>query len=224
MSEGIRVERRGPVALLHLDDGKANAISPALVAAIDAALDGAEKDARAVVLAGRADRFSGGFHLDVMRQGGAATVELVNAGGRLALRLYEFPYPVVIACTGHALAMGAVLLLAADLRIGAEGLYKIGLNEVAIGLTLPPFAWELACERLSRRHLQRATTLAEIYDPAGAVDAGFLDRTVAPADVLETALAEASRLAALPGDAHLQTKRRMRAAVLGRIRASLERG
>ena len=214
-------EIRDGLAVVRMDDGKANAISFAMLDALGAALDAAEKEARGVVLLGRPGRFSGGFDLAVMNGGGEAVVRLVSAGGRLALRLYELPLPVVIGCTGHALAMGAVLLCAADLRIGAAGSSKIGLNEVAIGLTLPVFASELARERLSKRHLQRATALAEIYDPAGAVDAGFLDRAVPPEQVEAAALEAAASLAALPAQAHALTKRALRQAALATVRASL---
>lgn len=224
MSDAVRYELRDGLAVVRLDDGKANAVSFALLGALEAALDRAEKEARALAILGRPDRFSGGFDLGVMRGGDqAAVVRLVAGGGRLALRLFEGPLPVVLGCTGHALAMGAVLLLAGDLRIGARGAYKIGLNEVAIGLTLPTFATELASARLSPRHLQRATALAEVYDPDGAVEAGFLDQTVAPA-ALEAAVVEAgARLAAAlhPG-AHRATKRRIRAATLERLRAGFE--
>jgi len=214
-------EIRDGLAVVRLDDGKANAFSFAMLDALGAALDAAEKEAKALVVVGRPGRFSGGFDLAVMNEGGAATARLVTAGGRLALRLYDFPRPVVIGCTGHALAMGAVLLCAADLRIGAAGDFKVGLNEVAIGLALPPFACELARERLSKRHLQRATALAEVYDPAGAVDAGFLDRTAAPERVEAAALEAAAALAALPGRAHALTKRALRQPALAAIRASL---
>jgi enoyl-CoA hydratase len=204
-----------------MDDGKANAFSFAMIEALDAALGAAEKDAKAVVLLGRPDRFSGGFDLAVMNAGGDARARLVVAGGRLALRLYGFPLPVVIACTGHALAMGAVVLCAGDLRIGVEGPYRIGLNEVAIGLTLPVFASTLARERLSPRHVQRATALAELYAPDGAVEAGFLDRVVALDQLEARAIEAATGLAALPARAHAGTKHTLRAAALDTIRASL---
>jgi len=212
---------RDGLAVVRMDDGKANAFSFAMLEALDAALDAAERDAKALVLLGRPERFSGGFDLGVMNAGGEATIRLVTAGGRLALRLYEFPLPVVIGCTGHALAMGAVALCAADLRIGAAGAYKIGLNEVAIGLTLPPFAIELARARLAPTHLQRATALAEVFDPTNAVAAGFLDRVVAPAEVEKTTFEAAAALAALPARAHAGTKRALRRAALDAIRSSL---
>jgi enoyl-CoA hydratase len=137
------------------------------------------------------------------------------------LRLYGFPLPVVVGCTGHALAAGAILLLASDCRIGAEGDFKIGLNEVSIRLTLPVFAVELARERLSKRHFTAAVTQARIYDPIGATDAGYLDRTAPATTLFDTAFEETRRLAAIPQPAFRKTKERERAATIGRIRATL---
>jgi len=224
MGEIVQFELHDGVALVRMDDGKANAFSHAMLEALGRAFDRAEKEARAIVLAGRPERFSGGFDLKVMNQGGPAVPALVLAGARFAIRVYECPLPVVIACTGHALAMGAVLLLAPDLRLGARGAYKIGLNEVAIGMTLPGFAVELARERLSPRHLVRATALAEVYTPEGAVEAGFLDRAVPAAELEAAALAEAKRWAEqLQQPAHAATKRRVRAPSADALRRSLDR-
>jgi enoyl-CoA hydratase len=219
----VRFALRDSVAVITVDDGKANAFSFALIDALHAAFDRAEKEAKAIAWIGRAERFSGGFDLGVMRSGDVGQVaKLVGAGGKLALRVFESPLPVVIGCTGHALAMGAVALLAADLRIGPLGDWKIGLNEVAIGLTLPTFATTLAEERLSVRHRQRAQVLAEVYDGAGAVDAGFLDRAVPPAEVESVAIAEAAKLAELHGGAHAATKRRVRRRAIEALRRSLD--
>jgi enoyl-CoA hydratase len=217
----VQYELKDTTAIIRVDDGKANALSQALIADCNAALDRAEKEARAVLLVGRPGRFSAGFDLSVMRQGGQAVAELVGAGADLALRLYGSPQPVVLAVTGHALAMGAVLCLAADERIGAEGDFKIGLNEVAIGMTLPRFALEFARERLSKRHLSRAVAGAEIYTPAGAVDAGFLDRATSPESLFEEALTAAARLAALDPTAHRNTKLRLRGPAIEQIRRSV---
>ena len=222
MTESVKLELRHAVAVIRMDDGKVNAFSHALLDALGAAFDRAEKESKAVVLLGRPERFSGGFDLKVMNQGGAAVVALVAAGARLAIRVYECPLPVVIGCTGHAMAMGAVMLLAPDFRIGARGDFKIALNEVAIGMTLPQFAMEFARERLSPRHLVRATALAEVYDPNGAVEAGFLDRIVRAEELEATAIAEAARLAEqLQQPAHRATKRRLREASAARLHDAL---
>jgi enoyl-CoA hydratase len=146
----------------------------------------------------------------------------VSAGAHLALRLARFPAPVVIASNGHALAMGAVLLMAADTRISAEGSFKIGFNEVAIGMTTPLFLVELARERISKRHFVRAVVQSEIYAPADALDAGFLDRVVAENALFDEALAEAERLAKLPRAAYVRTRARVRGAALESIDARLE--
>jgi enoyl-CoA hydratase len=119
-------------------------------------------------------------------------------------------------------AAGALALLAADARIGSQGDFKIGLNEVAIGMTLPIFAVELARHRLSKRHFQRATTQAELYAPAAAVDAGFLDRVASPESLMDVAFAEAERLAQVRQPAFANTKASVRAATLATIRDTLE--
>ncbi len=222
MSEVVAVEIQEHVAVVRIDDAKANVMSPAVIAAIDAALERAAADGLAVVLAGRAGRLSAGFDLDVMRAGPAAAAALVAAGGRLSLRLGRHPAPVVAACTGHALAMGAVLLLSCDLRIGARGAFKLGFNEVAIGLTTPLFLLEQARERMPKRHFQRAVVQAEIYGPEAAVEAGLLDCLGEPSDVIDAAVAEATRLAALPRAAFVATRARARGAVLDAIEAGID--
>ena len=221
MPELVRFSLSGSVARLDFDDGKANVISPASLAAFHAALDRAEKEAGAVCLLGRAGRLCAGFDLAVMRSGPQAMRELVSAGAELCLRMAVCPLPIAIGCTGHALAAGALLLLSADARIGARGDFKIGLNEVAIGMALPIFAYELARERLSKRHLLRAAAQAELYAPDAAVDAGFLDSVCEPAELPVAALAEARRLAALPQPAFARTKQSLRGGMVSSLRATL---
>lgn len=223
MSDTVHYERDGDVAVITIDDGKANALSHATIDAVTAAFARAESDAKAVVLAGRPGRFSAGFDLSVMQSGPDAVRALVRAGAELTLRVYTFPRPVVIACTGHALAAGAILLMAADVRIGAAGEFKLGLNEVAIGMPVPVFATELARDRLSRRHLNAAVSLATIYDPEGARDAGYLDTVVAPESVLTSASARAAELAAgLSPDAFVATRRNVRGHIAAHVRDTLD--
>ena len=222
--EPVEYALEGTVAVIRLDDGKANALSHAMLDAIHAAFDRAHEDsAGAVALVGRPGRFSAGFDLSVMSQGREAVTGLVGKGAGLALRIFEWPTPVVLGVTGHALAMGAVLCLSADERIGSEGAYKVGLNEVAIKMTLPDFALVLAIDRLSRRHLSRATAGAEIYDPSGAVDAGYLDRLVPDGEADGAARARAAELAeTLHGPSHARTKQAVRQQAAERLRAAVE--
>lgn len=223
MGGAVHIDRQGEVCWIRLDDGKVNALTPAAFDALAEGLERAEKEARAVLLLGRPGRFSAGFDLSVLRQGRDSAEALVRAGMELCLQLRESPLPIVAACTGHALAMGAVLLMAADERIGARGDWKIGLNETAIGMTLPRSAVEIVRARLSKRHFERAVVQAEVYAPEGAVDAGFLDRVV-DAEALEGVARErAAALAALPHHAFRDNKRRALEATLGRIRTALER-
>lgn len=211
------------VAVLKLDDGKVNAFGPSTIAALDAAIDAAEAEARALVIAGREGKFSAGFDLGVIRSGPGPARELASAGARAAMRLYGAGVPVVAACTGHALAYGAILLLASDLRIGADGDARIGLNEVAIGLTLPVFGVELARDRLSPRHLTRAIGLATVYSPTEAVEVGFLDEVVPAEELEQTAVDRARALAgALNPGAFAGTRRNVRSAVIDRVLATLD--
>jgi enoyl-CoA hydratase len=221
-SDHLHYELRDNVAVLRMDDGKANALSHDMLGALRAGFDRAEAEAGAVLLTGREGRLSGGFDLPTMAGGPESASKLVLAGAELLLRIYECPRPFVVACNGHALAAGAILLLVADLRLGATGNFKIGLNEVAIQLTLPVFAMELARDRLSKRHFTKAVTQAQIFDPQSAVDAGFLDRTTPPEGLFDAAFGEATRLATLPHPAFRNTKRRERRATIRSIRESLE--
>jgi len=220
-SNAVRYELVDTVAVVTLDDGKVNALSHEVINALHEALTRAEREAASVLLVGRPGRLSAGFDLSEMQRSDAAAQTLVGAGAELTLRLFTFPRPVVVACSGHALAAGAILLLAGDLRIGATGNFKIGLNEVSIHITLPVFVMEMARARLSKRYFTRATTQAEIFDPAGAKDAGYLDATVAPEQLYDEALAHARRLAALPHPTFGKTKDNERGATERSIRETL---
>jgi len=221
MSQNLSYALVADVAVLAMDDGKANALSHEMIDALGKALDRAESEAGAVALLGRPGRFSAGFDLATMKAGPEAVRGLVTAGAELLLRFYELPLPTVVGAGGHALAAGALLLCAADTRIVAQGDFKIGLNEVAIGMTLPIFGVELARDRLSKRHFGAAVIQARLYDGAGAVDAGFADRAV-PAEAVNAGTLEAAGvLAQLPRDAYAGSKRQARAAVARQIRDTL---
>ena len=218
----ISLDIQNDVALISMDDGKANAINFALMEELNEALDQAEASAKAIVLAGREGRFSGGFDLGMM---GSFTredsVRLLDRASELVLRLYGGPLPVVAACTGHAIAMGVFLLMACDTRIGTAGEFKLGANESITGMTLPVFAVELARDRLSPLHQTRAMIQAFIYDPDGAVEAGYLDTLAEPEQVVAQATTIAGQLAKLPGHAYAYQKSAMRKPALDAIRASI---
>ncbi|MCA9629817.1 MAG: crotonase/enoyl-CoA hydratase family protein [Myxococcales bacterium] len=213
MADSINYELNDGVAILRLDDGKANALGHEVVMTLGQHLDRAEQEASAVLIVGREGKFSAGYNLQEMMAGPDSARRLVKAGGELMLRLFTFPRPVVAACTGHALAAGAILLLACDLRIGAEGPFKIGLNEVPLGMTPPLYLVELARHRLSKRWYTRAVTQGQIFTPADAVDTGYLDACVGGEELLGLAKDEAKRLGALPHAAFAEAKRREREAI-----------
>jgi enoyl-CoA hydratase len=219
----VEYELSDGVATITMDDGRANALSPSLQAAIHRALDRAAADGAAVVLAGRDGQFSAGFDLEVMAAGGAAAVDMVIGGFELGLRLLDLPRPTVIACTGHAIAMGAFLLLAGDYRVGAAGPFRIAANEVAIGMTMPHTPIELMRLRLHPSAVQRSAVLAEVFDPIGAATVGYVDHIVEPDRVMDDARAAARSFLDLDASAHARTKRRVRGPAVDAIRTAIER-
>lgn len=209
------------VATIAIDDGKVNALSPAMLAEIGTALDRATADEAVVLLTGRPGLLSAGFDLTVLRARGPQADAMVRSGFELAARMLAHPRPVVIACTGHAIAMGAFLLLSGDYRIGVAGPYRITANEVAIGLTLPLAATEICRQRLTPAAFSRATVLAEVFGPADAVQAGFLDRMVAEPELADAARQVAEHVRELDMGAHAATKLRVRSGALSAITAAI---
>ena len=223
MTSNTSFEIDDGVAVLRLDDGKANAVVYGTLEAIDSALAAAEQDAGAFVIAGREGRFSAGFDLSVIGEGPEAARALVAAGARTAARLYGAPVPVVAACTGHALAFGAIMLLSSDVRIGADVEAKIGLTEVSIGMPLPIFAVELARDRLSPRHFTAATSLATVFSPHGAAEAGYLDEVVAAGELHDAAMERAGQLASyVRRSAFGLTRKTTRQATIDHILSTLD--
>jgi enoyl-CoA hydratase len=221
MTSPVSYEVHDRIARVTIDNGKANALSPTVIAELGAALsraeDAGEEQVGAFVITGTPGMLSGGFDLEVMRSGAAAAGTLVTDGGELFSRMYGAPIPVVVGCSGHAIAAGALMLLGADARVGARGAFRIGLIETQIGMVLPRWAVELAQERLSKRHVQDATVGARVYDPDGACDAGFLDTVVAPEELEDAVMAEAKRWADLPRAAYAGQVRMNRGERLGRL-------
>src|SRR5258708_1635104 len=222
MDKLVGYESGDSIARITMDDGKVNVLSSAMLGALNDALDRAERDGVVVVISGRQGVFSAGFDLAVLRAGGPKATQVVRAGLELAERVLSFPTPVLIGCTGHAVAMGVFLLLSGDYRVGVTGSYKLTANEVAIGLTMPRTAVEICRQRLSPAHFNRATTLAEVFSPAEAVQAGFLDRVVSEDAFVQSTEGIAVELARLDMVSHAATKQRTRATALAAIHEAIE--
>lgn len=214
MSELISYHLEDGIATLTLSNGKVNAISPDVIDAFNAALDQAVADRAVVIITGQPGILSGGYDLKVMTAGPKEAVALVTAGSTLARRLLSHPFPVIVACPGHAVAKGAFILLSADYRIGVDGPFSIGLNEVQIGMTMHHAGIELARDRLRRSAFHRSVINGEMFDPKSAVDAGFLDKVVGAEELQAAALAAARQLKKINMLAHKNTKLKVRNALL----------
>jgi len=220
MSEKTRLEGDGDCAWISMDDGKVNVMSKDMLDEVASRLDEA-RDASVTVLSGRNGIFSAGFDLKAFQRGGEASQQMVTAGVRLIEKMLEHPRPIIAACTGHAYPMGAFLMLASDLRIGVAGSWKIGMNEVAIGLTVPHFALALARHRLSPPGFARVTTAA-MFAPEQALAAGYLDAVVDDSQLRSTVADAATQFLALNRESYAGTKARINAAVLRAVREGWE--
>jgi enoyl-CoA hydratase len=212
------------VAEIRMDDGRRNALGPALLDQLMGAIEAAERENSAILIIGRPGTFCAGFDVEVIRQGPEKTREMTSQGAELWVRLLTCSRPVVMACTGHAVAAGAVLLCTADWRIAASGDYKIGLSEVELGLPLQGVPLELVRARLSKRHFERATLLAQIYGPEAAVDAGWVDETVSVDEIMDRARELAHRYASLPAAAFARTKKQSRRVLADTVRKMMAKG
>jgi enoyl-CoA hydratase len=223
MGSPVTYSRSGSISRIVMDDGKVNVMSIEMLEALHSAFKQAEKDGAVVIFGARGKHFSAGFDLKVLTNGTADDIlKMLTLGAELALRILSFPRPVVAACHGNAFPMGAFLILSSDLRFAADGAYKIGMNEVAIGLTLPLFAVEVARQRLTPAYFNRAAVTGEMFGPAEAVTAGFFD-CVVPASELEThANQTAEALTKIDMAAHAGTKLRVREQAIKAIRAAID--
>ena len=222
MTELVNYEIDGKIATITMQNGKVNAMSPEHIAAINGALDKAEEAGAVVLLVGQPGIFSGGFDLKVFQRDAKEGVEMVNAGSKLCRRMLAFPTPIIGVCTGHAIAQGCFTLMACDYRIGVDGPFQLGLNEVQIGMTMHNVGIELPRHRLTPAFFNRSVINAEMYDPATAVTAGFLDKIVPAEELMEAAKAEATRLAGVVMHAHTATKLRARAQWLEALDKAIE--
>ena len=220
-AESVQYSLNKRVATIRIDDGKRNALSPEVLREIFQALDRAESDGALVILTGRESVFSAGFDLNVMKRGGMNALGMLRAGYALTARILAYPYPVIAACNGHVMAMGVFLMLSADYVIGSRGDFRISANEVAIGLTMPRVAAAMLRHRLNPAAYQRAVNLSEYFDAESALNAGFFDELVDPADLMPRAETCAAEFCELDQHAHKASKRRIRAALIRKIRLSI---
>ncbi|WP_159948831.1 crotonase/enoyl-CoA hydratase family protein [Polaribacter septentrionalilitoris] len=210
MNEFVKYQSKENYAIITINNGKANAISHEVIQGLNDGLDKAQQDHKVVILTGQPGIFSAGFDLKVMTKSPTAAKELVINGSQLSLRMLAFPHPIIIACSGHAIAKGAFLLLSSDYRIGVEGDFKIGLNEVQIGMTMHYAGIAIAKARLSEVYLNRCVNNAEIFNPKQAIAAGFLDVIVPENQLLAKATKAAELFAKLNTKAHAETKLKVR--------------
>jgi len=218
----MKYEIENNIATLTFDDGKANVVGPSFLNDINAGLDRAQEDkAGAVILRGRDGMFSGGFDLKEFEKGVEEGMAMVRGGFELLVRLYSFSLPLVAASTGHGIAMGAFIIMACDWRIGSRGKFKMSLPETRIGMELPPILVELTTSRISRQHMTRVALLSEVYNPEQAVEAGFIDEVVDPAELTARSAAVAEQLAQLPQQQFAKNKLSIRAGALQVMKDSL---
>ncbi|MBG7611601.1 crotonase/enoyl-CoA hydratase family protein [Polaribacter sp. BAL334] len=222
MNEFVIYQSEENYAIITIQNGKANAISHEVIEGIHACLDEAEKHQKVVILTGSSGIFSAGFDLKVMMKSPESAKELVTKGSELSLRMLSFPTPIIIACNGHAIAKGAFLLLSADYRIGVEGDFKIGLNEVMIGMTMHHAGIAIAKARLSEVYLNRSINNSEIYTPKEAVNAGFLDAIVPESELISVAISVALQISKINFKAHAATKLKVRKAHLENIEKAIK--
>jgi enoyl-CoA hydratase len=215
----VSVERDEGVVTAVFDDGKANALTFTAISELRSALGMAVDVNAALVLTGRSGYFCAGFDLGVMRSGERELVASLSSQGFVLFgEMLSAPIPIVAACTGHALAAGALLLLATDYKIGQPGTYQVGLNETRIGIALPQEAIDMARFRLSRNHLAAATLFATVVAPDQACAFGYLDRL--DADPLGAALSAATDIAAADLRVFAKTKERMNADIVRRLKGA----
>lgn len=222
MNKSTQYETTENYAIITISNGKVNAISHEVIDSLNLFLDKAEQDKKVVILTGQSGIFSAGYDLKSMTTSAKSALDLVTKGSKLSQRMLSFPCPIIVACTGHAIAKGAFLLLSADYRLGSEGAFKIGFNEVIIGMTMHNAGIQLAKGRLASLYVDRSVNNAEMYTPKDAITAGFLDKVVPENHLLPTAIKIAEMFTKLNLKAHTQTKLKVREGLLANLEQAIE--
>lgn len=222
-SEFATLSREGDISIISMDDGKANAFSSKMSEDFNNCLSDVPKDAGVLIITNRQKIFSGGFDLKTLSSGDAeAARKMSYAGLTLLADLFSFPRPVVIACNGHAIALGAFILLSADYRIGADGDFRVWANEIANNMSIPLTVLEITKIRIEKSHWYRAILHSQAYTMKEAITPGFIDEIVPQDRLMDAALSKAKELAKLTHPHYAVTKRLAQEDVMKKIRASLE--
>ena len=188
----------GDVSIITLNDGKANVFSPEMSSTVSNLLDQVPGDKGSLVITGRPGIFSTGFDLKIISSGDAdAVAAMVKAGFTLLARIYNFPRPVIAACSGHGVALGAFLLCCADYRLGAKGQFIVQANETRNNMSIPTPILEISKSRISKTHWYRAILNAEAYPVEKAIEPGYLDEVTEPDNLMIRAMEVANDLATL---------------------------
>lgn len=218
----VTIQVEEGIANIQLHNGKVNAISHQVITELNAALDQAEAAKAVVVLTGQPGILSGGYDLKTMQESMTAAMALVTEGSKLTRRMLAFPTPIITACPGHAVAKGAFLLLCSDYRIGIKGDFKLGLNEVAIGMVMHQAGIEMARGRMPINYFNRSVINAEMFNPEQAIGAGLLDVIVEPEQLMATAQKVAGMMKSLNMRAHHGTKLKARKDLLDAMDNAIE--
>lgn len=210
------------VANILIDDGRANVISKHVADDFIEALDEAEQSAKATIVTGGGDKFCAGFDLQTVKSAGKVQVEMVTSGFTLLYRLYSHSLPLIAACNGHAIGMGAFILLCSDTKIGAKHEYKIGLPETAGGMPFTPLLVSILQRELHRPSYNSTALQSQMCSPENAVKANFLDLLVDAEELAATAQMAAQQLMQLPLEQYGENKLMLRHATLTKIKAELQ--
>ncbi len=202
----MKYELKDNIAVITFDNGKANAVNPDFMDAIDTFLDQAQSEADAVVITGRSGMFSAGYDLKILQADPTAGLAMINRGFVMLNRFYAFPKPVVAACEGHAIGLGAFLLLVADTRLGADSDYVVRLPETAIAMPFSELLLAIAKARIAPLEHMKRIVQSVPCTPSEAVSAGFLDALVPTEQLMPAALIVARELAELPAKYYAQNK------------------
>jgi len=221
MTTVLHQDREGGIRVLTLDRPPANAIDETLLVDLAAALDAAATDdaVRAVVLTGAGAFFSGGFDFRAARRDGAASLRVHTLYRDTHRALLALRKPTLAMVRGHAIAGGLVLVLACDYRLGLDGDYRVGVNEVAVGAAFPPTALEIVRLRLPHARASELVLGAALYPAGQALRLGVVDELLPAERFEETVLRRAARLAAFPREAYAHAKAALAADALARIDA-----